>query len=76
MPSKTRWNELKLKKEKIIIYGWSNGAKLNKIIILIQRIIYIFNEIIISTFSKLIIYIFTEIVNSYIQRNNYFYSTK
>ena len=28
-------------------YGWSNVAKFNKIIILIQRIIYILKEIII-----------------------------
>ena len=44
----------------VVLYGWSNVSKLNVIIILIQRIIYIFNEIIILI--QQIIYIFSEII--------------
>ena len=45
-----------------VIYNWSNVAKFNEIIILIQRLIFIFNEIITYTFNEL-----------YIQRNDYSY---
>ena len=48
-------------------YGWSNVAKVDKIIIFIQRIIHIFNEIIIYIFNELVIYKFYEV---------FIYSTK
>ena len=41
----------------VVLYVWSNVSKLNVIIILIQRIIYIFNEIIIYIFNETIIMI-------------------